>query len=79
MNLREDALRLQAELGGRALVCAPESGWPPELALRLEGEEPAYDRPCPYGNFAWVRSNDGPVADYRDLLTQAAVEPERPS
>ena len=65
--LQADALQLQAKLGGRAVVCRPEAGWPPALALRLEGEDPAYEWPCPYGNFAWV---------YRDLLTLAALEPE---
>ena len=77
MSLREEALALQAELGGRAVVCRPEEGWPAALALRIDGDEPAYAWPCPYGNFAWVRSNDTLVADYRDLLTQATLEPER--
>jgi len=80
--LQADALQLQAKLGGRAVVCRPEAGWPPALALRLEGEDPAYEWPCPYGNFAWVRLSDramerlGDGWGYRDLLTLAALEPE---
>jgi hypothetical protein len=76
LSLREEALRLQRELGGRAIVCSPDGGWPPALALRLDGDEPAYEWPCPYGNFAWVRSNEA-VDDWRDLLTRAALDPER--
>jgi hypothetical protein len=81
-SLRADALVLQVELGGRAVVCRPEAGWPPALALRLDGEEPSYEWPCPYGNFAWVRLSDdamerlGESWDWRDLLTLAALEPE---
>jgi hypothetical protein len=76
-RLRDEALALQAELGGRVIVCRVEDGWPPALAFRLDGDEPAYAWPCPYGNFAWVRSNVMPVEDYRDLLTLATLAPER--
>jgi len=80
--LRADALALQAELGGRAVLCRPEGGWPPDVALRLHGEDPAYEWPCPYGNFAWVRLTDramerlGDSWDWRDLLTLAAHAPD---
>lgn len=81
-SLREEAEALKKALGGRAVACRPEDGWPPAVALGVDGVEPAYDLPCPYGNFAWVRLSDGamellgPDWDYRDLLTLAEVEPE---
>jgi hypothetical protein len=82
LNVRAEAVALKALLGGRAVVCRPEGGWPPALALRVEGEEPAYEWPCPYGNFARVRFSEpamerlGRDGDYRDLLTLAELEPE---
>jgi hypothetical protein len=76
VSLRDEALRLRAELGGRAIVVDASNGWPAAVAFRLDGAEPAYEWPCPYGNFAWVRSNEAAVDDYRDLLTLATVEPE---
>jgi hypothetical protein len=81
-SLREEAAALRHELGGRAVVCRPEDGWPPALALRVDGHGPAYEYPCPYGNFAWVRFSEramellGATPDYRDLLTLAELEPE---
>jgi hypothetical protein len=80
-RLRPEALALQVVLGGRAVVCGATGGWPPALAFRLDGDDPDYEWPCPYGNFAWVRLSEdamarlGPDWDYRDLLTLAALEP----
>lgn len=81
-SLRAELEALQAELDGLAVVCDPAAGWPPALALRLAGREPAFELPCPYGDFAWVQLTEAAAArlgagwDWRDLLNLASVEPE---
>lgn len=81
-TLRQEAEALQRLLGGCAVSCSEAGGWPPQLAFRLDGAEPTYEWPCPYGNFAYVRLSDramrilGDDWDYRDLLTLAELDPE---